>query len=82
MCALTAAPFQIGGWALTGSWHKDNFQAVLRMVSANYRTSPFFTVFVSTDSKNSSSNIIQVSRSDHSQIVKTPERASLPFKRK
>lgn len=30
------------------------------MVSANYRTSPFFTVFVSTDSKNSNSNIIQV----------------------
>uniref|UniRef100_A0A8C3A4Z4 Endothelin-converting enzyme 1 n=1 Tax=Cyclopterus lumpus TaxID=8103 RepID=A0A8C3A4Z4_CYCLU len=50
---------QIGGWALTGPWHKNNFQAVLRMVSANYRTSPFFTVFVSTDSKNSNSNIIQ-----------------------
>lgn len=31
------------------------------MVSANYHTSPFFTVFVSTDSKNSNSNIIQVS---------------------
>ncbi|XP_073323626.1 endothelin-converting enzyme 1 isoform X1 [Pagrus major] len=54
---------QIGGWALTGSWDKDNFQEVLRMVSANYRTSPFFTVFVSTDSKNSNSNIIQVDQS-------------------
>lgn len=53
-------PFQIGGWALTGPWDKSNFQEVLRMVSANYRTSPFFTVFVSTDSKNSNSNIIQV----------------------
>lgn len=52
--------FQIGGWALTGSWDKNNFQEVLRIVTGNYRTSPFFTVFVSTDSKNSSSNIIQV----------------------
>uniref|UniRef100_A0A3B4V2J9 Endothelin-converting enzyme 1 n=1 Tax=Seriola dumerili TaxID=41447 RepID=A0A3B4V2J9_SERDU len=54
---------QIGGWALTGPWDKDNFQEVLQTVSANYRTSPFFTVFVSTDSKNSNSNIIQVDQS-------------------
>ncbi|XP_036415962.1 endothelin-converting enzyme 1 isoform X2 [Colossoma macropomum] len=54
---------QTGGWALTGSWDKENFQEVLRVVSANYRTSPFFTVFVSTDSKNSNSNIIQVDQS-------------------
>ncbi|KAM7401727.1 hypothetical protein PAMP_017022 [Pampus punctatissimus] len=54
---------QIGGWALTGPWDKDNFQEVLRIVSANYHTSPFFTVFVSTDSKNSNSNIIQVDQS-------------------
>lgn len=51
---------QIGGWGLTEPWAKDNFQKVLRTVSANLRTSPFFTVFVSTDSKNSSTNIIQV----------------------
>lgn len=57
---------QIGGWALTEPWDKDNFQEVLRLVSADYRTSPFFSVFVSTDSKNSNSNIIQVRRSaDH-----------------
>ncbi|XP_037108417.1 endothelin-converting enzyme 1 [Syngnathus acus] len=54
---------QLGGWALTGPWDKTNFQEVLRAVSANYRTSPFFTVFVSTDSKNSSTNIIQVDQS-------------------
>uniref|UniRef100_A0A673CIB2 Endothelin-converting enzyme 1 n=1 Tax=Sphaeramia orbicularis TaxID=375764 RepID=A0A673CIB2_9TELE len=54
---------QLGGWALTEPWDKDNFQEVLQMVSANYRTSPFFTVFVSTDSKNSNSNIIQVDQS-------------------
>lgn len=53
---------QIGGWALTEPWDKDNFQEVLRIVSANYRTSPFFSVFVSTDSKNSNSNVIQVRR--------------------
>ncbi|XP_077428382.1 endothelin-converting enzyme 1 [Vanacampus margaritifer] len=54
---------QMGGWALTGPWDKDNFQEVLRAVSANYRTSSFFTVFVSADSKNSSNNIIQVDQS-------------------
>ncbi|XP_029358545.1 endothelin-converting enzyme 1 [Echeneis naucrates] len=54
---------QIGGWALTENWDKNNFQEVLRIVSANYRTSPFFTVFVNTDSKNSNSNIIQVDQS-------------------
>uniref|UniRef100_A0A8C5EV59 Endothelin-converting enzyme 1 n=1 Tax=Gouania willdenowi TaxID=441366 RepID=A0A8C5EV59_GOUWI len=51
---------QIGGWALTEPWDKDNFQEVLRTVSAGLRTSPFFTVFVSADSKNSNSNVIQV----------------------
>uniref|UniRef100_A0AAY4EKJ2 Endothelin-converting enzyme 1 n=1 Tax=Denticeps clupeoides TaxID=299321 RepID=A0AAY4EKJ2_9TELE len=66
--ALGAQPLQelinkTGDWALTGPWDKDNFQEVLRMVSANFRTSPFFTVFVSTDSKSSNSNIIQVDQS-------------------
>ncbi|XP_056158202.1 endothelin-converting enzyme 1 isoform X3 [Lampris incognitus] len=66
--ALGAQPLQelinqTGGWALTGPWDKNNFQEVLRIVSARYRTSPFFTVFVSTDSKNSNSNIIQVDQS-------------------
>uniref|UniRef100_A0A8C5ARM3 Endothelin-converting enzyme 1 n=1 Tax=Gadus morhua TaxID=8049 RepID=A0A8C5ARM3_GADMO len=54
---------QAGGWALTGQWDEDNFQEVLRWVSANYRTSPFFTVFVSTDAKNSNSNVIQIDQS-------------------
>ncbi|XP_052465569.1 endothelin-converting enzyme 1 isoform X1 [Carassius gibelio] len=54
---------QTGGWGLKGPWDKDNFQEVLRIVSASFRTSPFFTVFVSTDSKNSNSNIIQVDQS-------------------
>uniref|UniRef100_A0A1A8BRC1 Endothelin-converting enzyme 1 n=2 Tax=Nothobranchius kadleci TaxID=1051664 RepID=A0A1A8BRC1_NOTKA len=55
---------QIGGWALTERWDKENFQEVLRKVSASLRTSPFFTVFVSTDSKNSNSNVIQVDQSN------------------
>uniref|UniRef100_A0A1A8RA74 Endothelin-converting enzyme 1 n=3 Tax=Nothobranchius TaxID=28779 RepID=A0A1A8RA74_9TELE len=55
---------QIGGWALTERWDKQNFQEVLRKVSASLRTSPFFTVFVSTDSKNSNSNVIQVDQSN------------------
>jgi hypothetical protein len=57
---MSGCAFQAGGWALTGQWDEDNFQEVLRWVSANYRTSPFFTVFVSTDAKNSNSNVIQV----------------------
>lgn len=57
---LNSCLFQIGGWGLTEPWNKDNFQKVLRTVSANLRTTPFFTVYVSTDSKNSSTNIIQV----------------------
>lgn len=61
---LNSCLFQIGGWGLTEPWDKDNFQKVLRTVSANLRTSPFFTVFVSTDSKNSSTNIIQVRRTE------------------
>ncbi|TMS19497.1 Endothelin-converting enzyme 1 [Larimichthys crocea] len=60
---MLAMKHLLGGWALTEPWDKDNFQEVLRMVSASYRTSPFFTVFVSTDSRNSSSNIIQVDQS-------------------
>uniref|UniRef100_A0A671MTK6 Endothelin-converting enzyme 1 n=1 Tax=Sinocyclocheilus anshuiensis TaxID=1608454 RepID=A0A671MTK6_9TELE len=50
-------------WGLKDPWDKDNFQEVLRIVSASFRTSPFFTVFVSTDSKSSNSNIIQVDQS-------------------
>ncbi|XP_048879417.1 endothelin-converting enzyme 1 isoform X2 [Brienomyrus brachyistius] len=66
--ALGAQPLQdlinqTGGWVLTGPWDEENFQEVLRIVSARYRTSPFFTVFVSTDSKSSNSNIIQVDQS-------------------
>lgn len=66
--SLGAQPLQeiinaTGGWGLTEPWQKDNFQEVLRMVSANFRTTPFFTVFVSTDSKSSNSNIIQVDQS-------------------
>ncbi|KAK1799616.1 hypothetical protein P4O66_000385 [Electrophorus voltai] len=65
---LGAQPLQelinkMGGWALSGPWDKDNFQEVLRTASAQFRSSPFFTVFISTDSKNSSSNIIQVDQS-------------------
>lgn len=56
VCSL----LQLGGWALNGPWDKNNFQEVLRKVSGSLRTSPFFTVFVSTDSKNSNSNVIQV----------------------
>ncbi|XP_043919104.1 endothelin-converting enzyme 1 isoform X1 [Protopterus annectens] len=52
----------IGGWNITSEWSKDNFQEVLR-TAARFQTSPFFSVYVSADSKNSNSNVIQVDQS-------------------
>ncbi|XP_072111338.1 endothelin-converting enzyme 2-like isoform X2 [Mobula birostris] len=49
-----------GGWSITGPWDKDNFLEVLKIVSGTYRTSPFFTIDVGTDSKSSNSNIIEI----------------------
>lgn len=54
---------QLGGWNITGTWAGDNFNETLREVTAHYRTSPFFSVYVSADSKNSNSNVIQVDQS-------------------
>lgn len=51
---------QLGGWNITGPWDKDNFQDTLQVVTSHYHTSPFFSVYVSADSKNSNSNVIQV----------------------
>lgn len=52
---------KLGGWNITGPWDKDNFQDTLQVVTSHYHTSPFFSVYVSADSKNSNSNVIQVS---------------------
>ena len=52
---------QLGGWTITGPWDKDNFQDTLQVVTSHYHTSPFFSVYVSADSKNSNRNVIQVS---------------------
>ncbi|XP_074832019.1 endothelin-converting enzyme 1 isoform X2 [Carettochelys insculpta] len=54
---------KLGGWNITGPWDKDNFNRTLQEVTAHYRTSPFFSVYVSADSKNSNSNVIQVDQS-------------------
>nr|XP_061811873.1 endothelin-converting enzyme 2-like isoform X1 [Nerophis lumbriciformis] len=51
---------KVGGWNLTGPWDKDNFMEVLKAVSGPYHAQPFFSVGVSTDPKNSNSNVIQV----------------------
>ncbi|XP_053308031.1 endothelin-converting enzyme 1 isoform X2 [Spea bombifrons] len=66
--ALGSKPLQdliekLGGWNITGPWHQDNFQETLQSVTAYYRTSPFFSVSVSADSKNSNSNVIQIDQS-------------------
>ncbi|XP_069775199.1 endothelin-converting enzyme 1 isoform X2 [Narcine bancroftii] len=54
---------KLGGWNITKAWDKDNFQEVLQSVISHYQSSPFFTIYISTDSKNSSSNIIQIDQS-------------------
>ncbi|XP_053853707.1 endothelin-converting enzyme 1 isoform X1 [Vidua macroura] len=54
---------KLGGWNITGTCAGDNFNETLREVTAHYRTSPFFSVYVSADSKNSNSNVIQVDQS-------------------
>ncbi|XP_077924383.1 endothelin-converting enzyme 2 isoform X3 [Halichoerus grypus] len=51
---------KIGGWNITGPWDQDNFMEVLKAVAGTYRATPFFTVYVSADSKSSNSNVIQV----------------------
>ncbi|XP_029400609.1 endothelin-converting enzyme 2 [Mus pahari] len=54
---------KIGGWNITGPWEEDSFMDVLKAVAGTYRATPFFTVYVSADSKSSNSNIIQVDQS-------------------
>ncbi|XP_042100573.1 endothelin-converting enzyme 1 isoform X3 [Ovis aries] len=54
---------KLGGWNITEPWDKDNFQDTLQVVTSHYHTSPFFSVYVSADSKNSNSNVIQVDQS-------------------
>ncbi|CAL8352143.1 unnamed protein product [Lota lota] len=54
---------KLGGWSITGRWEKDNFMEVLKLLSGPYRAQPFFSLGVSTDPKNSNSNIIQVEQS-------------------
>lgn len=56
---------KVGGWNISGTWRGDNFMAVLKTVSGTYRATPFFSVFVSADSKSSNSNIIQVLALDY-----------------
>ncbi|XP_078729486.1 endothelin-converting enzyme 1 isoform X1 [Lampetra fluviatilis] len=51
---------KVGGWNVTGAWDKDSFQDVLQLVSSMVRATPFFSVYVGPDSKNSNSNVIQV----------------------
>uniref|UniRef100_A0A8C5PBL5 endothelin-converting enzyme 1 n=1 Tax=Leptobrachium leishanense TaxID=445787 RepID=A0A8C5PBL5_9ANUR len=60
---LTDLIKKVGGWNISGNWRGDNFMSVLKTVSGTYRATPFFSVFVSADSKSSNSNIIQVDQS-------------------
>uniref|UniRef100_A0ACB8EEA6 Endothelin-converting enzyme 1 n=1 Tax=Sphaerodactylus townsendi TaxID=933632 RepID=A0ACB8EEA6_9SAUR len=50
---------KLGGWNVTGPWEESSFNQTLLSLAA-YHLSPFFSLYVSADSKNSSSNIIQL----------------------
>lgn len=52
---------QLGGWNVTAPWEEDSFNQTLLALAAQLHISPFFSLYVSADSKNSSSNVIQVS---------------------
>ncbi|KAL8198225.1 UNVERIFIED_CONTAM: Endothelin-converting enzyme 1 [Gekko kuhli] len=54
---------KLGGWNVTGPWEEDRFNQTLLALAAYHHISPFFSLYVSADSKNSSSNIIQVDQS-------------------
>ncbi|XP_015268057.1 PREDICTED: endothelin-converting enzyme 1 [Gekko japonicus] len=54
---------KLGGWNVTGPWEEDSFNQTLLALAAYHHISPFFSLYVSADSKNSSSNIIQVDQS-------------------
>ncbi|KAJ6656854.1 hypothetical protein lerEdw1_003185 [Lerista edwardsae] len=51
---------QLGGWNISGSWEGADFNQTLLVLAAHHHASPFFSVYVSADSKNSNSNVIQV----------------------
>ncbi|XP_075412247.1 endothelin-converting enzyme 2 isoform X1 [Tenrec ecaudatus] len=54
---------KIGGWNITASWDQASFMDVLKVVAGTYRATPFFTVYISADSKSANSNVIQVDQS-------------------
>lgn len=70
---------QIGGWNITGPWDEDSFMDVLKAVAGTYRATPFFTVYVSADSKSSNSNIIQVPSWEKGRDSWKPCQAKIPL---
>ncbi|XP_053136999.1 endothelin-converting enzyme 1 isoform X2 [Hemicordylus capensis] len=54
---------KLGGWNITGPWDEDSFNQTLLALATHHHIAPFFSIYVSADSKNSSSNIIQVDQS-------------------
>ncbi|XP_066494010.1 endothelin-converting enzyme 1 isoform X2 [Tiliqua scincoides] len=54
---------QLGGWNISGSWEGGDFNQTLLALVAHQHVAPFFSVYVSADSKNSNSNVIQIDQS-------------------
>uniref|UniRef100_A0A8D0KHS2 Endothelin-converting enzyme 1 n=1 Tax=Salvator merianae TaxID=96440 RepID=A0A8D0KHS2_SALMN len=51
---------KLGGWNISGPWRAGDFNQTLLELLAEHHVAPFFSIYVGADSKNSSSNIIQV----------------------
>uniref|UniRef100_A0A6J0SS69 Endothelin-converting enzyme 1 n=2 Tax=Pogona vitticeps TaxID=103695 RepID=A0A6J0SS69_9SAUR len=60
---LTDRIQKLGGWNISGSWTERDFNETLLEVHAHHHIAPFFSIYVGANSKNSSSNIIQVDQS-------------------
>ncbi|XP_063001348.1 endothelin-converting enzyme 1 isoform X2 [Elgaria multicarinata webbii] len=55
--------WKLGGWNISGPWKEDDFNQTLLELVAHHHVSPFFSIYVSADSKNSSCNVIQLDQS-------------------
>ncbi|XP_071509255.1 endothelin-converting enzyme homolog [Diadema antillarum] len=71
---------QLGGWNVTGTFNAStyNFNHTVKVLESLYSEQPFFSLFIGSDDKNSSRNILQIARSglllpDSSYLVNKTE---------
>ncbi|XP_054859040.1 kell blood group glycoprotein [Eublepharis macularius] len=61
---------EVGGWSITGSWRKTDFNRTLQTLMRRYNTFPFFKAYVGPSASDPSTSIIQV---DHPEFELPPE---------